>query len=52
MNFRSVFIAGGAGYVGSSLVPDLLKKNFKVTVYDIMYFGDSFLPKKYASKKI
>ena len=43
--FKSVFITGGAGYIGSSLVPDLLKKNYKVTVYDIMYFGDHFLPK-------
>ena len=45
MNYKSVFITGGAGYVGSSLVPDLLKKNYKVAVYDIMYFGDHFLPK-------
>ena len=45
MNYKSVFITGGAGYVGSSLVPDLLKKNYKVAVYDTMYFGDHFLPK-------
>lgn len=42
--FRKIFIAGGAGYVGSRLVPILLKKDYQITVYDIMYFGSSFLP--------
>ena len=39
---EKVFITGGAGYVGSCLVPELLKRDFAVTVYDIMYFGDEF----------
>ena len=52
MKFKSVFITGGAGYVGSSLVPDLLEKNYKVAVYDIMYFGDHFLPKKHPNLQI
>ncbi|MAE08752.1 MAG: UDP-glucose 4-epimerase [Bacteroidetes bacterium] len=45
MLYNSVFITGGAGYVGSLLVPQLLSRGYKVTVYDIMYFGDDFLPK-------
>lgn len=47
MNFkaRRVFITGGAGYCGSSLVPQLLKSGYQVSVYDTMFFGDSFLPK-------
>ncbi len=42
--FSSIFITGGAGYVGSCLVPILLEKNYFVTVYDIMFFGKDFLP--------
>ena len=49
MKNKSIFITGGAGYVGSRLVPYLIKKNYNVTVYDIMFFGSSFLPK---SKKL
>lgn len=46
MKFNSVFVTGGAGYCGSRLVPQLLEKGYKVTVYDIMYFGNDFLPKE------
>ena len=49
---KSVFITGGAGYVGSCLVPELLKHGYKVTVYDIMYFGCDFLPKANSNLKI
>ena len=44
MKFKSVFVTGGGGYIGSRLVPYLLKKKFKITVYDTFYFGNK-LPK-------
>jgi nucleoside-diphosphate-sugar epimerase len=43
--FDSVFVTGGAGYCGSRLVPQLLERGYRVTVYDIMYFGSAFLPR-------
>jgi nucleoside-diphosphate-sugar epimerase len=36
-----VFIAGGAGYIGSVLVPTLLEHGHRVTVLDRLYFGDA-----------
>lgn len=43
--FNSVFITGGAGYCGSLLVPQLLSRGYKVTVYDALYFGSDFFAK-------
>jgi len=40
--FKNIFITGGAGYVGSALVPTLLKKNYNVSVYDLYLYGEIF----------
>ncbi len=34
-----VFITGGAGYIGTSLIPLLLGRGYTVTVYDVLLFG-------------
>ncbi len=39
---KNVLITGGAGYVGSALVPSLLEKGYNVTVYDLYLYGDVF----------
>tara|TARA_B100000780_G_scaffold273492_1_gene237146 strand:- start:869 stop:1858 length:990 start_codon:yes stop_codon:yes gene_type:complete len=40
---KNIFITGGAGYVGSVLVPKLLNLNFNVTVYDLMIYGENVI---------
>lgn len=37
---QSVLVSGGAGYVGSVLVPKLINKDYDVSVLDLMIFGD------------
>jgi nucleoside-diphosphate-sugar epimerase len=38
-----ILIAGGAGYIGSKLVPHLIERGYDVDVLDLFWFGD-FLP--------
>jgi nucleoside-diphosphate-sugar epimerase len=46
MKQKSIFITGGAGYIGTSLIPMLLNDGYLVTVYDSLMFnnGDKLLP--------
>ncbi len=52
MRFKNVLVTGGAGYVGSLLTPQLIELGYSVSVYDIMYFGHEFLPKKHPSLEL
>ncbi|GAB4023530.1 MAG: SDR family oxidoreductase [Bdellovibrio sp.] len=38
---KSILVIGGAGYVGSALVPLLLEKGYKVRVLDLMIYGET-----------
>lgn len=49
---KKIFITGGAGYCGSLLVPTLLDLGHQITVYDVMFFTDNFLPKNNENLKI
>lgn len=41
---KQVYITGGAGYVGARLVPRLLEEGYRVTVLDLMIYGEEVLP--------
>jgi len=49
---KKIFITGGAGYVGSKLVPKLLESGYEVTVLDLMIYGENVLDDHKKLKKI
>ena len=49
---KKIFITGGAGYVGSQLVPKLLDLDYHVTVLDLMLYGEDVLHDHENLKKI
>jgi nucleoside-diphosphate-sugar epimerase len=42
IRFKRVLVTGGAGYVGSRLVPKLLQSGYEVVVLDLYIYGDVF----------
>src|SRR5580692_4529911 len=40
--FKRIMVTGGAGYVGSNLVPKLLDAGYEVSVLDLYIYGDVF----------
>ena len=49
---KKIIITGGAGYVGSKLVPKLLDLDYEVTVLDLMIYGEDVLLDHKNLKKI
>ena len=49
---KKIFITGGAGYVGSKLVPKLLDLGYEITVLDLMIYGEDVLVNHDKLKKI
>ena len=40
---KKILVTGGAGYVGSVLIPKLIAKGYEVTVVDLYIYGDDVL---------
>ena len=38
--FKTVYVTGGAGYVGGNLIPKLLKQGYRVKVLDLYTYGE------------
>ena len=45
-NNKKILILGGGGYVGSHLSNHLIKKGYKITVFDTFWFGNKLVKKK------
>lgn len=39
-----ILLAGGAGYIGSALIPKLLDRGYEISVVDLLWFGNNLPP--------
>jgi nucleoside-diphosphate-sugar epimerase len=46
-----ILVAGGAGYIGSRLVPALLDRGYEVSVIDLLWFGNHLPPEVRVERK-
>jgi nucleoside-diphosphate-sugar epimerase len=50
--FKRVMVTGGAGYVGSNLVPKLLKAGYEVSVLDLYLYGNDLFSKYAGDRRL
>src|SRR5262245_58945050 len=50
--FKRVMVTGGAGYVGSNLVPKLLDAGYEVSVLDLYLYGDDLFSKYAGDRRL
>src|SRR5271167_230732 len=43
-SIQTVYVTGGAGYVGAVLIPKLLAAGYRVRVLDLFMYGEDVLP--------
>src|SRR6185503_20241313 len=52
MRFNRVLVTGGAGYVGSNLIPKLLAAGYEATVLDLYMYGDDIFAANRGNPKL